>query len=200
MSDFTKATQQNSSTLIATAEQAYDWSGVLPAACLPGLTPLAGGTLSQTKSQMVRDFMRYTNCMVGLRSGTNGVAILNRSVPVDDDRPSELASRFFDPDRFLVTRTKTINLAEERMSLIETVVVRSPFGFPVGMRTNDPTIVLVPDSSWALFSTEEATVISYGCSGLIVSIEHLNGGTFTNREIMKPSSDDWAALLGRNAK
>lgn len=43
MSNFFKASRQNSAALIAAAEQAYDWSGVLPAACLPGIAPLAGG-------------------------------------------------------------------------------------------------------------------------------------------------------------
>jgi hypothetical protein len=37
-------------------------------------------------------------------------------------------------------------------------------------------------------------------SGLIVSIRRFNGGSFRNRDIMEPSSDDWAALLGRDAK
>lgn len=199
MSNFIKTPQQNSTALIAAAEQAYDWSGVLPAACLPGITPLAGA-LPQNKSQMVRDFKRHKNGLVGLQSGSKGIAILLRTLSVSGDRPSELTSRFFDPDRFLVTRTKTVNLAGGRMSLADTVVLKSSFGFPMGMRTNDPSIVLVPDGSWALFSPVEEAVIAYRRSGLVVSIRQLNGGTFTNREIMEPSSDDWADLLGRNAK
>jgi hypothetical protein len=200
MPDFIEASQQNSAALIATAKQAYDWSGVLPAACLPGIAPLAGGALSQTKSQMVQDFKRHKKAMVGLPSSSKGLAILLRKVPVDDDRPSELTSRFFDSDRFLVTRTKTINLAKGRMSLAETVVLKSFCGFPMGMRTNDPTIVLVPDGSWALFPTKKETIVAYRHSSLVVSIKQLNGGTFSNREIMNPSSDDWAALLGRDPK
>ena len=200
MSDFVTASKQKSAAVIAAAEQAYEWSGVLPAACLPGVAPLAEGVLSQTKAEMVRDFRRHKNGLVGLPSSSKGLAILLRNVPVDEDHPTKLAKRFFDPDRFLVTRTKTVNLAEGRLSLVDTVVVKSPFGFPFGMRTNDPNIVLVPDYSWALFSTYDETVVAYRHSNLVVSIKQLNGGTFTNREIMKPSSDDWAALLGRDAK
>lgn len=200
MSNFIKASRQNSAALIAAAEQAYDWSGVLPAACLPGIAPLAGGAPPQNRSQMVRDFKRNKNGMVGLPSGSRGIAILQRNVPVGDDCPSELASRFFNPDRFLVTRTKTVNLAKARVSLADIVVLRSSFGFPMGMKTNDPTILLVPDGSWALFPTNEEAVVAYRHSGLVISTRRLNGGTFTNREIMEPSSDDWAALLGRNSK
>lgn len=112
MSDFIETSQHNSAALIATAKQAYDWSGVLPAACLPGIGPLAEGALSQTKSQMVQDFKRHKKSMVGLPSSSKGLAILLRNVLGDDDSPSELAHHFFDPDRFLVTRTRTVDLAK----------------------------------------------------------------------------------------
>lgn len=85
------------------------------------------------------------------------------------------------------------------MSLADTVVLKSFCGFPMGMRTNDPTIVLVPDGSWALFPTNKETVVAYKRSGVIVSITQREGGTFANREIMEPSPHDWAALLGRDA-
>ena len=200
MSNFVTAAKQKSADLIVAAEQAYEWSRVIPAACLPGVAPLSGGALAQTRSQMVRDFKRHKNGMVGLPNGSKGIVILLRTVSVGDDRPSELASRFFDPDRFLVTRTKTVNLAEGRLSIHDTVVLKSSFGFPMGKRSNDPSIVIVPDGSCALFSTEEETVIAYKRSGLIVSIRQLNGGNFKNREIMEPSPHDWAALLWRDAK
>jgi hypothetical protein len=199
MYEFLSTPKQTSAAMIAAAEQAYDWSGVYPAACLPGIEPLAEGALSQTKAQMVRDFKRHKGALVGLRSSAKCLAILRREVPVGDDRPSELVRRFFDPDRFLVTRTKLVNLGDRRISIADTVVIKSPFSFPCGMSTNDPSIELEPDGSWALFSTGNERVIGYRRSGLAFSIKQLNDGTFTNREIMDPTSHDWAALFGEGS-
>lgn len=200
MSDLIIATKQTTASLIAAAEQAYNWTGVFPAACLPGIAPLTEGALSQTKDQMVRDFKRHKNGLVGIQSGSNGIAILMRRVPVRDDLPSELAKRFFDPDRFLVTRTKTVNLRGGRVSLVDTVIIKSRFSFPCGMSTNDPSVVLVPDGSWALFATDHERVIGYRNLGLAISIQQINGGTFANREILKLSSHDCASLFSRGAK
>lgn len=198
MSDSIKKLRQSNAALITAAEQAYDWSGVFPTVCLPGVGPLEAGELAQNRSQMVRNFKRHKNGMVGLLSSPKGLAILVRTVPVRNDHPSDLAKRFFDPDRFLVTRTKTSNLATGSITLNDSVVLKSPFGFPLGMRTNDPTVVLVPDGSSALFSPNEETVVAYQRSRLVLSIRQLNRGTFKNREIMEPSGSDWAILLGRN--
>lgn len=199
MSEVFVTSKQTNAALIAAAQQAFGWSGVFPAACLPGRVPLSQGALAQSEAQMVRDFKRHKKSLVGLRSSSKGLAILVRNVPVGVDRPSELARRFFDPERYLVTRTKTVDLAESRITLIDTVVIKSPFGFPLGMRTKDPSIVLVPDDSWALFSTAGETVIGFQRASLAMSLQQLDGGTFTNRDIMELSPDDWAALLGRDA-
>jgi hypothetical protein len=196
MINFITEPKPKTSALIEEAKQAYEWSGVLPTSCWPGVGPISQGALSQTQSQMLRDCKRNKNGLVGLPSAPKGLAILVRKVLVGEDYPSQLAERFFDPDTFLVTRTKTINLRDGRIALNETVVVKSPFDFPCGMKTNDPSIVVAPNHSWALFATKGERVIAFRRSGVIVSIQQLNGGTFTNREIMDPSSYDWAILQG----
>jgi hypothetical protein len=200
MSDFIITSKPRNGALIADAEKAYKWSGVYPASCLPGIAPLAEGPRAQTMAQMARDFKRNKNGLIGLPSGSKALALLLHRGSLNDDTSSEQEKLFFDPDKFLVTRTKTVDLNEGRISIAHTVVIKSPFNFPLGMSTVDPNIVLVPDDSWALFSTGGEKVIAYRRAGLAVSIRQLNGGTFDNRELMELSSNDWASLLGRAAK
>lgn len=200
MSDFIITPKLINGALVADAGTAYQWSGVYPASCLPGIAPLAEGPRAQTKAQMARDFKRNKKGLIGLPSGSKTLAILLHKALVDRDDPSEQEKLFFDPDKFLVTRTKTVNLRKNQISIVHTVVIKSKFGFPFGMQTRDPNIILVPDNSWALFSTRGERVVAYKRSGLMVSIQQLNGGTFENRELMEPSPNDWASLLGRPTK
>lgn len=188
----------DNSHLMAEAKHAHSWSGVYPAACLPGLAPLSDGPSPKSMMQMQRDFNRHELALIGL-GDSKDLAILHRTLSADSNGSSKLADEFFDPDRYLITRTETVNLASGKTTLTDTVVVKTPIRFPRGKRTSDPNIVVVPEDSWNLFSTKGTTTIVYQHMGLAVSLWQLNKGNFTNRGIMELSGNAVAALFGRTA-
>lgn len=184
--------------LITDAKHAHHWSGVYPAACLPGFAPLSEGPAPKSMAQMLHDFSRHEQALIGLGASEN-LSILLRTSSADNTCKSQLADEFFDPDRYLITRTETVDLTTGKTSLTDTVVVKTRIKFPRGKRTNDPNIVVVPDDSWNLFSTDGTTTVVYQNMGLAVSLWQLNGGNFTNRTIMELSDHALTVLFGRTA-